>query len=118
MEALETRILARLGIADPYAGLRARGPRPDERQQPGTQATSRDKTPRPGPTVFDRLRSLFGLCPASIRDDIEDALEETDDRRGVLGPGAGMLRNVLDLHEIRVEDVMVPRADIIAVGST
>ena len=29
-----------------------------------------------------------------------------------------MLKNVLALHEVQVEDVMVPRADIIAVSLT
>ena len=70
------------------------------------------------PTLMERMRSLFGLEPASIRDDIEDALEETDSD-GVFSPQErAMLRNVLNLHEIRVEDVMVPRADMVAIGST
>ena len=68
------------------------------------------------PTLFERLRSLLGLGGASIRDDIEDALEETD-TSGVFTPQErAMLRNVLNLHEIRVEDVMVPRADMMAIG--
>ena len=67
-------------------------------------------------SLLDRLRSLFGLGAASIRDDIEDALEGTE-TAGVFSPQeSAMLRNVLGLHEVRVEDVMVPRADIIAVS--
>src|SRR5665213_691935 len=66
--------------------------------------------------LFDRLRALFGLGSASVRDDLEDAL---------IGAGAGadftpqertILTNVLGLHDVRVADVMVPRADIIALG--
>ena len=81
----------------------------DARAKPGDR--------RPGSlSLLDRLRSLFGLGAASIRDDIEDALEETD-ADGVFSPQErAMLRNVLGLHEIRVDDIMVPRADIIAVS--
>ena len=33
-------------------------------------------TPESQAGLFERLRALFGLGPASVRDDIEDALEE------------------------------------------
>ena len=92
--------------------------------RPTDAAKTPDGRPRPGErrpgsqTLLDRLRSLFGLGAASIRDDIEDALEETD-ADGVFSPQErAMLRNVLGLHEIRVDDIMVPRADIIAVSVT
>jgi CBS domain containing-hemolysin-like protein len=69
----------------------------------------------PGPGLFDRLRSLLGLGPASVRDDIQDALE-TPSTDGDFSPlERAMLQNVLALHEVRVEDIMIPRADIIAV---
>jgi CBS domain containing-hemolysin-like protein len=62
------------------------------------------------------MRSLFGLSPASIRDDIEDALDDTSTTGDFTPQERAMLKNVLGLHELRVQDVMVPRADIIAVG--
>lgn len=68
---------------------------------------------RPSESWLERIIRAVGLRPAhSARDEIEDALEDPDaftpeERR--------MLRNLLDLSEIRVEDVMVPRADILAV---
>jgi CBS domain containing-hemolysin-like protein len=67
-------------------------------------------------SLMERLRSLFGLSHASIRDDIEDALDESDDAGAFTVQERSMLRNVLGLHELRVEDVMVPRADIIGVN--
>jgi len=70
-----------------------------------------------GPSLFDRLRLLFGLGAPSIRDDIEDALEDTGADAVFSVQERAMMRNVLGLHEVRVEDIMVPRADIIAVGS-
>jgi CBS domain containing-hemolysin-like protein len=68
------------------------------------------------PSLFDRLRSLFGLGGASIRDDIQDALEDTATDSDFSPLERAMLKNVLTLHEVRVEDIMVPRADIIAVS--
>ncbi len=70
-----------------------------------------------GPGLFDRLRSVFGLGAPSIRDDIEDALEDSGSDAVFSAQERAMMRNVLGLHEVRVEDIMVPRADIIAVGS-
>lgn len=67
---------------------------------------------------------LFGwLKPATngtdLRTDLEDALAEEQ------GPGhdfspeeRAMLRNILRLRETRTEDVMVPRADIVAIDQT
>jgi CBS domain containing-hemolysin-like protein len=69
----------------------------------------------PRPSLLDRLRGLFGLGGASIRDDIQIALEDTA-AGDLSAQERAMLKNVLNLHELRVEDVMVPRADIIAVG--
>ena len=70
---------------------------------------------RDPPSLLDRMRSLFGGPTASIRDDIEDALDEPDPDAVFSLQERTMLRNVLNLHEIRVEDIMVPRADMIAV---
>lgn len=65
-------------------------------------------------SLFDRLRAALGLTPASVREDIEDALEES---AGDVTPHErALLKNVLALHDMRVEDAMIPRADIIAVS--
>ncbi len=64
---------------------------------------------------YDRLLTRLGLKPRdSIRTDLEDALAETGEAAFTPQERA-MLRNVLGLHRIRVDDVMVPRADIVAV---
>ncbi len=63
---------------------------------------------------YERLFSRFGLKRDSIREDIEDAIEERGD--DAFSPQErAMLKNVLGLHRIRVDDVMVPRVDVIAV---
>ncbi|HEY7300368.1 MAG TPA: hemolysin family protein [Xanthobacteraceae bacterium] len=58
------------------------------------------------------LRALFGWNSGSMR----SALKELEAHAGGLSPKErAMLRNILGLRERRVIDVMVPRADIIAV---
>ncbi len=69
---------------------------------------------RPG--LFERLRLLFGLGAPSIRDDIEDALDDTTPSAEFSLQEKVILKNVLSLHDLRVEHVMVPRADIIAIS--
>jgi CBS domain containing-hemolysin-like protein len=62
------------------------------------------------------LRVLFRLKPGSIRQDLEVVLDAGAPADTSLSPvERTMLRNILTLRERRVEDVMVPRADIISV---
>ncbi|MBL8584605.1 MAG: HlyC/CorC family transporter [Rhizobiaceae bacterium] len=70
-----------------------------------------------GPTLFERLIGLFKQKNgSSLRDDLADALSETATDAEAFSPGErAMLNNILRLREVRVEDVMVPRADIQAV---
>ena len=70
------------------------------------------------PRLIDRLRAVFGLSGASIRDDIQDALEDTSAQTDFSAQERTMMKNVLALHELRVIDIMVPRADIYAVAIT
>lgn len=64
---------------------------------------------------YDRLLTRIGLKTRdSIRHDLEDALAEVDEE-SFSPQERAMLRNVLGFHRIRVDDVMVPRADIVAV---
>ena len=67
------------------------------------------------PGLFERLRSLFGLQGPSVREDIEDALEGSSTSTDFTPQERLILKNVLSLHELRVADVMVPRADIVSV---
>jgi CBS domain containing-hemolysin-like protein len=68
---------------------------------------------------LDRLRHRLGFRGTSIRADLADALAAGD----TFGPNdfspeeRSMLRNILQLRGTQVEDVMVPRPDIIAVPS-
>ena len=82
------------------------------------RAETEEDRPHQGgkPKLIERLRALFGLSGASIRDDIQDALEDTSAQTDFSAQERTMMKNVLALHELRVVDVMVPRADIYAVS--
>ncbi|HKA76419.1 MAG TPA: hemolysin family protein [Pseudolabrys sp.] len=62
------------------------------------------------------LRVLFGWKPTTNRADLKDILDAMSPGESGFSPEEGrMLKNILGLRERRVGDVMVPRADIIAV---
>lgn len=62
------------------------------------------------------FRTLFGWKPGSMRADLKDVLDAmTPGESGFSPEESRMLKNILGLRERRVGDVMVPRADIVAV---
>jgi CBS domain containing-hemolysin-like protein len=62
------------------------------------------------------IRTLFGWKAGSVRDDLQVVLDATTpDDTGFSTVERTMLRNILGLHERRIADVMVHRADIVAV---
>ncbi len=73
--------------------------------------------PARGHSLLTRLKALFAFRTVSLRDDIEVALEaEAAGETADFSPSERMiLQNVLQLGEKHVEDVMVPRADIVAI---
>ena len=73
--------------------------------------------PQNGEGFFTRLfRTLFGWRVSSIRADLKDVLDLMPPGESGFSPDESrMLKNILGLRERRVGDVMVPRADIIAV---
>jgi CBS domain containing-hemolysin-like protein len=66
------------------------------------------------PSLFERLTTFFRpRNGSSLREDIADALAETASDEAAFSPAErAMLNNILRFREVRVEDVMVPRADI------
>jgi len=66
---------------------------------------------------LDRLRAAVGLrAPASIREELANALASADVAEGFSPEERAMLSKILRLREVRVDDIMVPRADIEAVS--
>ncbi len=61
------------------------------------------------------MRILFGWKAAATRADLELVLTAEQPESGFSPAEATMLKNILGLRECRIESVMVPRADIVAV---
>lgn len=76
--------------------------------------------PARGPGIWARLRGLLALRTVSLRDDLEVALENdaSSETADFSQSERVILKNVLDLADKRVEDVMIPRADIEAIEVT
>ncbi|WP_020187228.1 hemolysin family protein [Methylopila sp. 73B] len=67
---------------------------------------------------IERLRAFVGLgAPQTLREEFAEALDETDETDLSVSPQERvLLRNVLGLRGTRVDDVMVPRSEIVAVS--
>ncbi|HVV92452.1 MAG TPA: hemolysin family protein [Hyphomicrobiales bacterium] len=80
---------------------------------------SRDLADSGQPSVWRRLFGWLRPAKPSIREDLEDALRaDAAPARDFSPEERAMLKNILGLRELTVEDVMVPRADITAVEIT
>jgi CBS domain containing-hemolysin-like protein len=85
------------------------------------EAEAADDGGRPArPRGFSQFwRKLMGIPSASdptLRESLEEALEGHDETGRTLTPEERhMLGNILSFGELRVDDVMVPRADVVAV---
>lgn len=65
---------------------------------------------------LDKLKAAVGLRGSStMREEIVDALADGSEDGGFSPEERAMLSNILRLREVRVDDIMVPRADIEAV---
>jgi magnesium and cobalt transporter len=76
-------------------------------------------------SMWQRVRAtLFGMTEPTLRDQIEDAIDEADEEGegtsdGDLSPvERQMLRNLLHFGKRTVGDVAVPRSDIVAIPET
>jgi CBS domain containing-hemolysin-like protein len=80
-----------------------------------------DPVPDEEPSWLERLLARFGLGEEpDLREVIEDALARGKEAGGdtFSAQERAMLRNILRFGKLTVEDVMIPRADIIAVEDT
>lgn len=83
---------------------------------PEGQSTYRASSVEKRSFLGNLLPFLRGRQTSSLREDLADALSGQDSSDTVFSPEErAMLNNILRLREIRVEDVMIPRADVEAV---
>ena len=81
------------------------------------QAIPEDDSPGREPW-YDRLLNIFHLKARDAqRDGLSDALDEVRNGDHAVSPvEQAMLKNVLSLHRVRVDDVMIPRSEVVAVS--
>jgi CBS domain containing-hemolysin-like protein len=102
----------------PRAGEDRQGnPNSGQRQFPGLARRSNGLARDNRESWISRtMRGLFGWSPTSIRSDLKVLLEGAPaDETGFSPDESRMLKNILGLRERRLDDLMVPRADIVAV---
>jgi CBS domain containing-hemolysin-like protein len=69
-----------------------------------------------GESWLDRLKVIVGLRSGSLRTDLAEVLAEGEGGKTEFSPAERtMLQNILELEQRRIGDLMVPRADIVAV---
>jgi CBS domain containing-hemolysin-like protein len=93
-------------------------PESEIRNLPVPVAPTNGAAPSLGSRLAHALRAVFRWKPSNVRADLRTMLEASPPDETDFSPEEStMLKNILGLRERRVEDVMVPRADIIAVQS-
>jgi CBS domain containing-hemolysin-like protein len=105
-------------MADPNARTISDSPAAStgQRNFPGLARRSNGLTRENRESWLNRmLRAVFGWSPTSIRSDLKVLLDGASAETGFSPDESRMLRNILSLRERRLDDLMVPRADIVAV---
>ncbi len=86
------------------------------------EATASQTAADRGKSLWSRLRALFGADrDTSLRESLEEMIEQHggDNGNGEFRPEARlMMLKLVEFADLRVDDVMVPRADIIAIEAS
>jgi CBS domain containing-hemolysin-like protein len=90
-------------------------PEPTEGERHSLSVVASAQTDRPESWLTRMKRALFGWRAPSPRADLELVLTAEPAQSDFSPEEAAMLKNILALRETRIERIMVPRADIVAV---
>jgi len=100
-----------MAASDPPASF------PPHSNPPDTQDTPRPLLSEIGSRLSQALRQFRG--GSAIRDSLEEVIEESDRQtQQISSEERLLLTNLLKFGELKVEDVMVPRSEIVAVDET
>jgi len=88
---------------------------PADARSPDNPPAERTETKSPVEGFVGRLKSLIGLRSGSVRSNLADVLAEDEVKAEFSPAERAMLQNILALEKQRIGDLMVPRADIVAV---
>jgi hemolysin (HlyC) family protein len=96
---------------DPSSAAASRPHRPSN-EDSGDKDIPDSPHREPRPRFWARIKNLLSSRHPTLRDDLQVALLDSSESSAFSDGERSMLANVLKLAEMRVEDVMVPRADI------
>jgi CBS domain containing-hemolysin-like protein len=104
----------------PESDASGRGDAADHQSERRNLPVPVPQPPLPGPEngngwLTRLVRMIFGWRTGSIRSDLKAMLEAPPGETGISLAESVMLKNILGLRERKIENVMVPRADIVAV---
>jgi CBS domain containing-hemolysin-like protein len=88
---------------------------PTERESGALPVVVPQPSEQPEGLIARVMRILFGWKAAATRADLAMVLKAEQPESGFSPEEATMLKNILNLRERRIETVMLPRADIVAV---
>src|SRR5271155_4928176 len=88
---------------------------PTESEHRGLPTVVPQASEQPESWLSRIMRILFGWKAAATRADLERVLTAEQPQSGFSPEEAVMLKNILGLRETRIERIMIPRADIVAV---
>jgi CBS domain containing-hemolysin-like protein len=100
---------------EPATGAMSQSIPPNDTKAGDHAAPVRNTTEHGERWLSRMARILFGWKLASTREDLELVLTSEQPESGFSPEEAAMLRNILGLRETRIERIMIPRADIVAV---
>lgn len=81
--------------------------------------SSSSKNQKPKGKIRQIFRRIFKQEDPSLRETLEELIEEIDEVETSIESGErALLGNVLSLRDLTAQDVMVPRADIVAISHT
>ncbi|TCK30035.1 CBS domain protein [Ancylobacter aquaticus] len=107
------------GGEGPSSGASGNGASSSATASAGQRSKAGGGSSEPRAGFFDRLRHLIGgrRSTGSLRTDLAAILAATSAEPGadLTATERTMLKSILDLRELRIGDLMVPRADIVAV---
>lgn len=108
MESLEIKLLAKLGISNPYISNTNAGW--------STNAMNEDRSSRgqPSKNWFDKLLGAFSAEPRN-RLELLDFLKDASERQLIANEALTIIEGALQLSDMQVGDVMIPRSHMIVV---
>ncbi len=75
---------------------------------------SENNIPEKEENLFDRISGLFQSEPQTI-DELNEVIQDASDRKIINSDSLDMIQGILEMTDLRVRDIMVPRSSIVTI---